>query len=83
MISSGEAPCAMATPNPMKNRAEMNIDRLRAIVCRTTPRTMMRQPIRIPILRPRISTVYGTNGMAQMEPIGMIALSIPRIEPCG
>lgn len=82
-MSIGEAPCAIATPKPMKNRAAINMPMFTEMLCNITPKTIMMQPMRMPALRPRMSAVYGTQGMAQMEPMDMIALRIPRVDPFG
>ena len=82
-MSKGEAPCAIATPKPMKNLAEINMDKLIADDWSTTPRTMMMHPIKIPARLPKMSAIYGTKGIATIEPTAIIAFSIPRIDPDG
>ena len=44
---------------------------------------MIKHPMKTPMRRPRISAAYGTTGMATREPIAMIQLRRPRIEPEG
>jgi hypothetical protein len=82
-MRSGAAPWAMATPNPMKNLEAMNISMLTPIDWRTTPIIMITQPVMTPILRPKISAMYGVIGKATMEPTDMMALRRPRVAAFG
>jgi hypothetical protein len=73
----------MATPNPMKNLEAMNISMLIPIDWRTTPPIMIIQPVMTPILRPKISAIYGVIGRATIDPTDIMALRRPRVAAFG
>ena len=82
-MRSGAAPWAIATPNPMKNLEAMNISMLIPIDWRTTPIIMIIHPVITPILRPKISAMYGVIGSATIDPTDMIAFKRPRVAALG
>lgn len=77
MMSNGDAPCAIATPNPIKNRAPTNKPKVYPKLCSNTPTIMIVQPIITPVRLPNISAAYGTKGRATSEPTDIIQLRSP------
>lgn len=73
----------MAIPKPSKRRPTINMAIWNPIERRAIPTIIMLHPITTPLRRPRISAVYGTMGMASMEPIDMAAVKSPRVGGSG
>ena len=69
----------MAIPKPSTMRPIIKVAMWKPRQIRATPTIMIAHPITTPILRPSMSAVYGTKGMAIIWPIAMDAVSRPRM----
>jgi len=67
----------------MRNRAPTNIPKVKPMLWSKTPSNIIEQPIITPVRLPRISAVYGTIGMARIEPTDIMAFRRPRLEADG